>query len=92
MSITRTAKSLLFRRAHQVVNVNKSFNFSAALKLAWSELKEFDGQVPYFWNFDAVSQKKSDIAVLENTTRLGAAGRQKLARAYDEFAALRAAA
>jgi hypothetical protein len=92
MSITRTSKSLLFRRAHQIVRVNRSFTFSAALKLAWSELKEFDGAIPYFWHFDAVSQKKSDIAVLEAAEHLGAAGRRKLVAAYDELSAIQQAA
>ena len=92
MSITRTTRSLIFRRAHQIVRVNKTFSFSAALKLAWSELKEFDGAIPYFWQFDAASQKKSDIAVLEAAEHIGAAGRRKLVAAYDELSAIRAAA
>ena len=33
MSITNATKSQLFRRAHQIVKVNKSFTFSAALKI-----------------------------------------------------------
>src|SRR5690349_22616594 len=87
--VTRQTLSLIMRRAWQVVRVNRSFTFSAALKLAWSELKEFDGQIPYFWHFDAVSQKKSDLAVLEAVEHLGVAGRQKLAAAYNEIADLR---
>src|SRR4051794_41043980 len=89
---TRQTHSLIMRRAWQVVRVNSSFNFSAALKLAWSELKEFGGQIPYFWNFDAVLQKKSDLAVLEAAEHLGVAGRQKLAVAYRELANLQTAA
>jgi hypothetical protein len=92
MSITAATKSNLFKRAWQIVRVNNDFNFSAALKLAWSELKEFNGQTPYFWVFDPIAQVKAKITTLENTTRLGVEGHKKLAAAYAELSALRAAA
>jgi hypothetical protein len=85
MSITRSDKSNLFRRAHQIVRVNSTFSFSDALKLAWSELKE---GATWHWLFDSVAETRATITALENTTRLGPQGLRRLVAAYADLARL----
>src|SRR5689334_786094 len=83
MSVTRADKANLFRRAHQIVRVNNTFSFSAALKLAWSELKE--GAI-WHWVFDSITETKATITALENMTRLGPQGHRRLVAAYAHLA------